>query len=76
MLIAGCSISFLARLLPGNLWQKDEKTHITVLLNQPTKIPLGMKKITRKNAPTQNSGPFPLNYGNLAVNMLITNFST
>jgi hypothetical protein len=40
-------------------------------------ITLGLKKITTKNATiTQNSGLFPLNYGNLAVNMRVINLST
>jgi hypothetical protein len=41
------------------------------------KTTLGFKKITRTNATiTQNSGIFPVNYGNLAVNMRVIIFST
>jgi hypothetical protein len=53
-----------------------KRQNTTVVLDQPTKTILGFKKIIRKSATTQNSGLFPLNYGNSAVNMRVINFST
>jgi len=57
--------------------ERRKDIDITVVKDQPMKIALGLKKIKRTNVTiTPNSGLFPLNYGNLAVNMRVINLST
>jgi hypothetical protein len=45
-----------------------------VLKDQPTKITLGLEKSQEKMLQQKNSGLFPLNYGNLELNMRVINF--
>jgi hypothetical protein len=77
MLIADCSISFLPDYFQG-IWGRKMKRHrYHSCFRSTNENHTWLEKITRSNATiTQNSGLFPLNYGKLAVNMRVINFST